>query len=140
VRHTKRTPAVRAGPTSWRNKAVPTVSESVMSFRNVFIAITIAAALIVAAFLINARRPATEVDQPSAEFVRATGKCAECHANLQYAVVHEFEMSAHAARGINCLDCHQTGEGQSSRNHHGFVINTGVSRPTWPRRWHASSA
>ena len=26
---------------------------------------------------------------------------------LQYAVVHEYEMSKHAQKGVNCLDCHQ---------------------------------
>src|SRR4029077_4557168 len=66
-----------------------------------------------------------EVQQPSAAFVRASGKCAECHLNTHYSVVHEFEMSAHARKGINCLDCHQAASGQQSKQHHGFVINTG---------------
>lgn len=98
-----------------------------MSFRNVFIAVVVATALVVAAFLVNARRPVGEVQQPNAQFVRATGKCAECHANLQYSVVHEYEMSTHAQRGVNCLDCHQVAQGQQSRDHHGFTINTGVT-------------
>jgi hypothetical protein len=67
-----------------------------MSFRSVFIAVVAAFALIVAAFLINRARPKTETEQPTADFVRASGKCAECHARLQYSVVHEYEMSAHA--------------------------------------------
>src|SRR6478672_746764 len=96
-----------------------------MSFRAVFIAITIATALIVSAYLVNSRRPRVVVEQPSAAFVRASGKCAECHLNTQYSVVHEFEMSAHARKGINCLDCHQAASGQQSKQHHGFVINTG---------------
>ena len=70
-----------------------------MSFRAVFIAITIATALIVSAYLVNSRRPRMVVEQPSAAFVRASGKCAECHLNTQYSVVHEFEMSAHAKKG-----------------------------------------
>jgi hydroxylamine dehydrogenase len=98
-----------------------------MSFRAVFIAIVIATALIVSAYLINARRPRTIVEQPSAAFVRASGKCAECHLNTQYSVVHEFEMSAHAKKGLNCLDCHQVAEGQKKRDHHGFVINMAVT-------------
>jgi hypothetical protein len=95
-----------------------------MSFRSVFIAVTAAFALILAAFLVNRARPKVETDQPTADFVRASGKCAECHARLQYSVVHEYEMSAHARKGITCLDCHQAAEGQQKKDHHGFVIST----------------
>jgi hypothetical protein len=55
-----------------------------MSFRSVFMAVVIAFALILAAFLINRARPQVETEQPSADFVRATGKCAECHARTQF--------------------------------------------------------
>ena len=96
-----------------------------MTFRAVFIAITFATALIVAAYLVNSRRPRSQVDQPNAAFVKATGKCAECHLNSQYSVVHEFEMSMHARKGVNCLDCHQVAQGQKGKEHHGFVINGG---------------
>lgn len=98
-----------------------------MSFRAIFIAITIATALIVGAYLVNSRRPRVEIEQPSAAFVRATGKCAECHRNTQYSIVHEFEMSVHAKKGLNCLDCHQVAQGQQGTNHNGFVINTQVT-------------
>src|SRR5215468_7227852 len=98
-----------------------------MNFRAVFIAITIATALILAAYLVNSRRPRVVVEQPSAAFVRASGKCAECHLNSQYSVVHEFEMSAHARKGLNCLDCHQVAQGQKGTNHNGFVINLEVT-------------
>jgi hypothetical protein len=94
-----------------------------MSFRSVFIAVTIAFALILGAFLVNRARPKVETEQPTADFVRASGKCAECHARLQYSVVHEYEMSAHAKKGVNCLDCHQPAEGQTKQDHHGFVIS-----------------
>ena len=100
-------------------------SPASMRFRAVFIAITIATALIISAFLINSRRPRVDTQQPSAAFVRASGKCAECHRNTHYSVVHEYEMSAHARKGINCLDCHQVAAGQKSKDHHGFVINAG---------------
>ena len=50
-----------------------------MTFRSVFIAVVIAFALILGAFLINRARPTGETEQPSAALVRATGKCAECH-------------------------------------------------------------
>src|SRR3954453_7388843 len=95
-----------------------------MSFRHVFLAVAIAFALVVAAFLINRARPSVETDQPSAEVVRATGKCAECHARTQYSVVHEYEMSLHARKGVNCLECHQPAAGQEKKDHHGFVIAT----------------
>lgn len=83
----------------------------------------IAFALILAAFLINRARPKIETEQPSAELVRATGKCAECHARTQYSVVHEYEMSLHAGKGVNCLGCHQPAPGQDKKDHHGFVIS-----------------
>ncbi len=95
-----------------------------MSFRSVFVAVVIAFALIVAAFLINRARPKVETEEPTADLVRATGKCAECHERSQYSVVHEYEMSAHARKGVNCLDCHQPAPGQEKKDHHGFVIST----------------
>ena len=95
-----------------------------MSFRSVFLAVVIAFALILAGFLVNRARPTVETQQPTADFVRASGKCAECHARLQYSVVHEYEMSAHAKKGVNCLDCHQPATGQQKVDHHGFVIST----------------
>jgi hypothetical protein len=98
-----------------------------MKFRSIFIALVIGTALIVSAFLINSKRPRVEVEQPSADFVQASGKCAECHRNNTYSIVHEFEMSKHAAKGVTCLDCHQVATGQASTNHNGFVINTGVT-------------
>jgi len=93
-----------------------------MAFRSVFVAVTIAFALILAAFLINRARPRVETEQASGELVRATGKCAECHARTQYSVVHEYEMSLHAAKGVNCLECHQPAANQERKDHHGFII------------------
>ena len=94
-----------------------------MSFRSVFIAVLIAFALIVGAFLLNRARPKVETEQPTAALVRATGKCAECHLRKQYSVVHEYEMSMHAQKGVNCLDCHQPAAGQEKKDHHGFTIS-----------------
>lgn len=93
-----------------------------MSFRALFIAVVIATALLVAGFLIHSRRPASDLGQPSATFVRASGKCAECHRRETSAVVHEFEWSAHAAKDVNCLDCHRPVDGQPTLDHRGFVI------------------
>lgn len=98
-----------------------------MSFRSLFIAISISFALILSAFLLHRARPRVEVDQPSADFVKATGKCAECHANQQYSIVHEYELSKHAARGISCLDCHQPQQGQKEKEHNGFVITAALT-------------
>src|SRR5205814_1513067 len=61
-----------------------------MSFRPVFIAVLLAGALIIAAFLIHSWRPREVVDQPTAALVRASGGCAQCHSNMQYSVVHEY--------------------------------------------------
>jgi hydroxylamine dehydrogenase len=94
-----------------------------MAFRSVFVAIVIAFALLLAALLVNRARPHAETDQPSADFVKATGKCAECHARTQYSVVHEYEISMHAQKGVNCLDCHQPADGQEKKDHNGFVIS-----------------
>jgi hypothetical protein len=93
-----------------------------MSFRAVFIAVVIAFGLIIAGFLINSRRPAVETRQPNETLVRATGKCAECHTRQQHSIVHEYELSRHAQKGVNCLDCHKPADKQDSKDHHGFVI------------------
>jgi hydroxylamine dehydrogenase len=95
-----------------------------MTFRAVFIAVVIAFALVVGALLISRARPRLETEQPTASFVRATGKCAECHTRQQYSIVHEYEISRHAQGGVNCLDCHQPAAGQSAVEHHGFSIVT----------------
>ena len=86
-----------------------------MSFRPVFLAVVIAFALVFAAFLINRARPKAETEQPEGSFVRATGKCAECHPRTQYSIVHEYEMSQHAQKSVNCLDCHQAAAGAGKR-------------------------
>jgi hydroxylamine dehydrogenase len=84
-----------------------------MSFRSVFIALTIGFALILGAFLVQRARPRVETGQPNAD-VKTTGKCAECHSRQQYSIVHEYEMSKHTAKGVNCLDCHQPQKGQDA--------------------------
>jgi nitrate/TMAO reductase-like tetraheme cytochrome c subunit len=93
-----------------------------MSFRSVFIAVVVSTALLVAAFMVHSVRPRAITGQPTPALVRASGKCASCHINQQFSVVHEYELSAHAQRRINCLDCHQPADGQEKHDHHGFVI------------------
>ena len=93
-----------------------------MSFRSVFLAVVIAFVLVLGAFLINRARPSVETDQPNAQLVRATGKCAECHARTQYSVVHEYEMSAarQKRRELSGLPpaCIRAGERRPSRLRH----------------------
>ena len=98
-----------------------------MSFRPVFIAVVIAFGLVLAGYLVNRQRPASDIDQPGEAFVRATGKCAECHVRQHYSVVHEYELSVHAKKGVNCLDCHQAAQGQQSAEHHGFTISKALT-------------
>lgn len=93
-----------------------------MPFRAIFVAVVIGVALVVAAFLVNQRRPRAETEQPQAALVKATGKCASCHLRETSAVVREYEWSQHAVNGVNCLHCHQPVEGQEPRDHRGFTI------------------
>jgi hydroxylamine dehydrogenase len=98
-----------------------------MSFRSVFIALVIGFGLVLAGFLINLYRPRADTEQATAAFVRATGKCAECHAQQQHSIVHEYELSVHAQKGVNCLDCHQPAANQEKMDHHGFDITKSVT-------------
>ncbi|HNO80152.1 MAG TPA: multiheme c-type cytochrome [Phycisphaerae bacterium] len=93
-----------------------------MTFKAVFVSIFIGTSLIVAALIINAKRPAGETLGPTPDFVRASGKCAECHSHETSAVVHQFERSKHASSNVNCLDCHRALEGQEPLDHRGFTI------------------
>ncbi len=97
------------------------------SFRAVFVAVFIGTALVVAAVLVNGRRPAVETEQASADLVRATGACASCHRDETGAVVTQFERSAHHRAGVNCLQCHGVVEGQTGIEHRGFQISEHVT-------------
>jgi len=98
-----------------------------MQFKSVFIAVVISTALIVGAFLLNSKRPKSDLQQPSAQAVRATGKCAQCHRRETPAVVHQYEKSKHAVSKVSCLDCHRVVKGQKSQAHRGFTITTKVT-------------
>jgi hypothetical protein len=91
-------------------------------FKSVFVAVVVATALIVAAFLVNARRPRIETNEPTPALVEATGKCAECHRHETPAILDQFERSQHAIKGVNCLDCHHPAPGQPGIEHRGFTI------------------
>jgi hypothetical protein len=96
--------------------------QSKVSFTAIFVAVVLATAMIVTAFLIQSKRPSVERSEPSSALVEATGKCAECHRHETGAIVEEYQRSHHAQRGVNCLDCHHPVEGQPSMEHRGFVI------------------
>ncbi len=68
------------------------------NFTSVFVAVFFGTALVVASLVLNGRRPPGDVNQPSASLVKATGKCAECHRRETSSVVHQYEMSQHAAK------------------------------------------
>ncbi len=93
-----------------------------MTFRMLFSTVVIATVLLVGAFVVHGLRPAGQLRQPSGRYVAAAGKCAECHRRETSAVVHEFEMSVHAQKNVNCLNCHRPVQGQESLDHRGFVI------------------
>jgi hypothetical protein len=44
------------------------------------------------------------------------------------------DLSAHAKKGLNCLDCHQVAQGQKGTNHNGFVINEHVMNLWFTRK------
>lgn len=94
-----------------------------MSFRSVFLSVFLGTAIVVAALVVNARRPAIERRQPTKALAKATGKCAECHRRETGAIVEEFELSKHARKGVTCLDCHRPAPGQQSKEHKGFIIS-----------------
>ena len=98
-----------------------------MQFKNVFIAVFLGTALIVAAIIVNGGRPDVVIAQPHAEAVEATGKCADCHREETSSIVHQYEISTHAREGVTCLDCHNPIEGQESEDHRDFTITTQVT-------------
>jgi hypothetical protein len=93
-----------------------------MSFRGVFIAVFLGTALVMAAFALNARRPQKDLRQPGVQFIKATGKCAECHRHETSGMVEEYDMSKHNAAGVTCLACHEPKQGQEGYEHKGFTI------------------
>ncbi len=93
-----------------------------MRFAGVLIAVVLSVGLVAGAMLVSSQRPRSDLAPPDASFVRATGKCAQCHRRETSSVVHQFERSPHAAHGVNCLDCHKPVEGQEEYDHRGFII------------------
>src|SRR4029078_10168665 len=52
---------------------------------------------------------------------------AECHTQQQHSIVHEYELSAHARKDVNCLDCHQPANQQEKSEHHAFTVSKVVT-------------
>lgn len=98
-----------------------------MSFRSVFVAVTISSVLLLSAILVHRARHRADADQPLPELVRATGRCAQCHREETPAIVHQFERSEHSRANITCYDCHQAGEGQESYIHFNFRLAQDVT-------------
>ncbi len=93
-----------------------------MTFRHIFVSIILATAMLVAAFVVHSVRPDLETAQPGPEYIRATGKCAECHRRETSAIVHQFSMSKHAQQNVTCYDCHRVQTGQDKVDHKGFTL------------------
>ncbi len=99
----------------------------IMSFKSLFIALALAAGMFLGALVLDKSRPTLQTAQPNPQLIKASGKCAECHRNETSSIVHQFESSQHALKGVSCLDCHQVLEGQESKEHRGFTINDEVT-------------
>lgn len=97
------------------------------TFRAAFAAVAVSTVLLLAAILVHERRPERETGQPTADLVRATGKCASCHRRETVAVVEAFDRSVHAAEGLTCLDCHGPVDEQEAYEHREFTLTTAVT-------------
>jgi hypothetical protein len=54
--------------------------------------------------------------------------CISCHKKASAGLAHEWETSAHAEAGVNCLDCHQADQmDKDAIEHEGSIIATIVS-------------
>jgi hydroxylamine dehydrogenase len=50
-------------------------------------------------------------------------ECVRCHRDLSPAFVKEWELSAHAKKGVDCYTCHRAEKGEAdAMEHNGFVI------------------
>ncbi len=55
-------------------------------------------------------------------------KCASCHTKASAGLTRQWEDSAHAKAGVNCMDCHQAQAAEPDAiTHEGFVIATLVT-------------
>lgn len=105
----------------------PSPHDAPSSFGAIFATTVVAAALVIAAFLLHGARPEADLDARGPEFVEAVGDCAACHRRETPGVVHLFERSAHAAAGVTCLDCHAPTDAQEPWEHRGFTLTSAMT-------------
>lgn len=72
-------------------------------------------------------RFASDNSQPNPDFVKASGKCAQCHALETPAVIEQFSHSRHQQVGVSCIDCHRPVANQDKVNHKGFQISKDIT-------------
>ena len=99
------------------------------SFKAVFLTVVVAVALVVVAVLFHMKRPSSEEGAADRRPGPGHGQVRVLPREETGAIVAEYRGSAHAARGTNCLDCHQPVEGQDELDHRGFVIAETVTAP-----------
>lgn len=86
--------------------------------------------LVGVALAINQQRPRTDVERPSAEEVKGTGRCVECHRVQTAAIVKQWQDSKHATANVSCLDCHKPRDAAHQIEHKGFQITREVTSGT----------
>lgn len=72
---------------------------------------------------------AAKVELPPDSWGHEAGQdCVSCHAKASAGLTRQWEQSAHADAGVNCMDCHQADASESdAMEHEGQVIATVVS-------------
>ena len=86
--------------------------------------------LVGAAAFLHAQRPKGDVARASAEEVRGTGRCIECHRVQTAGIVKQWEDSKHSKSNVSCLDCHKPRDAGHAIEHKGFQITRGVTAGT----------
>ena len=99
-------------------------------FELIFFSVILGTLVIVVGAYIHSQRPKfkkVKTFTNEFQYVKASGKCVECHRRETGSIVHQFEMSKHASANLNCLDCHQALDGQQIISHKGFSITKDVT-------------
>ena len=85
------------------------------------------------ALLVNRARPRADVARATAEEVKGTGRCVECHRVQTPAIVRQWQDSRHAVGGVSCFDCHAARTGVPSFEHNGFTLARAITAGTCER-------
>ena len=83
--------------------------------------------LVGAGLFIHQRRPKADLARGTAEAVKGTGVCIECHRTQTAGIVHQWQDSRHALKGITCFDCHKPLDEAHKIEHKGFQITRYVT-------------